>query len=168
MLLDQWCKLMFTVLATSTVPGRDVVIEYVRMAMATDDRGPGGSPWGSIHSGSILKNSIDSGNVLKNSTDSALEDSDAVTIAPVGMAAESDVMDQRPAVSSAVGVGNVGVANERGLWNVKSASAASAADIVVTANVGTETYVGDTVQVGLHDSERPGTGVGTVGAGIVF
>ena len=61
------------------------------------------------------------------------------------MAAVSDVMDQRPAVSSAAGVGNVGVADERGLWNVESASAASAADIVVIANVGTETYVGDTV-----------------------
>ena len=84
------------------------------------------------------------------------------------MAAESDVTDQRPAVSSAVGVGNVGVADERGLWNVKSASAASAADIVVTANVGTETYVGDTVRVGLYASERPSTGVGAVGAGIVF
>ena len=91
-----------------------------------------------------------------------------MTIAPLGMAAESDVMDQRPAVSSAVGVGNVGVADERGLWNVESASAASAADIVVIANDGTETYVGDTVRVGLYASERPSTGVGAVGAGIVF
>ena len=71
-------------------------------------------------------------------------------------------------VSGAVGVGNVGAADERGLWNVKSASAASAADIVVTADVGTETYVGDTVRVGLYASERPSTGVGAVGAGIVF
>ena len=61
------------------------------------------------------------------------------------MAAESDVMDQRLAVSSAVGTGNVGVVDERGLWNVKSVSTASAADIVVTASVGTETYVGSAV-----------------------
>ena len=40
---DGGSSLMFTMLATSTVPGRDVVIEYVRMAMATNDGGPGGS-----------------------------------------------------------------------------------------------------------------------------
>ena len=39
---------------------------------------------------------------------------------------------------------------------------------MVTADVGTETYVGDTVRVGLYASERPSTGVGAVGAGIVF
>ena len=91
-----------------------------------------------------------------------------MAIAPVGMAAGSDVMDQRPAVSSAVGVGNVGVADERGLRSVKSVSAANAAEIVVTANVGTETYVGDIVRVGLYASVRPSTGVCAVGAGIAF
>ena len=91
----------------------------------------------------------------------------AVTIGPVGMATESDVMDQRPDVSCAVGVGNVGVAVE-GLWSVKSVSAACAADIVVTANVGAETYGGDVVRVGLYASVRPSIGVGAVGAGIVF
>ena len=34
---------MCTVLVTSTVPGRDVVTEYVRMAMATNDRGAFGA-----------------------------------------------------------------------------------------------------------------------------
>ena len=91
----------------------------------------------------------------------------AVTIGPVGMAAESDVMDQRPDVSCAVGVGNVGVAVE-GLWSVKSVSAACAAGIVVTATVGVETYGGDVVRVGLYASVRPSIGVGAVGAGIVF
>ena len=46
-----------------------------------------------------------------------------MTIAPVEVAARSDAMDRRLDVGSAAGVGNVGVADGRGLWAAKSASA---------------------------------------------
>ena len=71
-------------------------------------------------------------------------------ITPVEVAAESDVMDQRLAVtgSSDAGVGT-GVADGIGLWDVRSGSTASVADTVVTADVGMEAYVGSIVRVGI-------------------
>ena len=117
-------SLVLTVLATSTDHGCDVVIEDVRVAMAANDRDPRGNPGGSTNNDSALEDN--SSSILKNSTDSALEDSDAVTIAPVEVAARSDAMDRRLDVGSAAGVGNVGVADGRGLWAAKSASAGAA------------------------------------------
>ena len=93
-----------------------------------------------------------------------------MTIAPVEVAAESDVMDQRLAVtgSSDAGVGT-DVADGIGLWDVRrSGSTASVGDTVFIADVGTGAYVDSIVRVGLLASERPCDGVGTVGAGIVL